>query len=97
NWQAYSGESTMSYFTQMAGLAYHNFTSAADGNDGSLRNHAVARFPRGEIVKRNLRAALKRCIQIHHYQRSHEAPRRNLPGGPSPGNKRSGSDDAGSG
>src|SRR5262249_42632213 len=31
NWQAYSGESTMSYFTQMAGLAYHNFASAATG------------------------------------------------------------------
>jgi K+-transporting ATPase ATPase A chain len=31
NWQAYSGESTMSYFTQMAGLAYHNFMSAAAG------------------------------------------------------------------
>lgn len=31
NWQAYSGESTMSYFTQMAGLAYHNFMSAAVG------------------------------------------------------------------
>jgi K+-transporting ATPase ATPase A chain len=31
NWQAYSGESTMSYFTQMAGLAYHNFVSAAVG------------------------------------------------------------------
>ncbi len=31
NWQAYSGESTMSYFTQMVGLAYHNFTSAAVG------------------------------------------------------------------
>jgi K+-transporting ATPase ATPase A chain len=31
NWQAYSGESTMSYFTQMAGLAYHNFLSAATG------------------------------------------------------------------
>jgi len=31
NWQAYSGESTMSYFTQMAGLAYHNFLSAAVG------------------------------------------------------------------
>jgi K+-transporting ATPase ATPase A chain len=31
NWQAYSGESTMSYFTQMAGLAVHNFTSAAVG------------------------------------------------------------------
>ena len=31
NWQAYSGEVTMSYWTQMAGLAYHNFTSAAVG------------------------------------------------------------------
>jgi K+-transporting ATPase ATPase A chain len=31
NWQNYSGESAMSYFTQMAGLAYHNFTSAAVG------------------------------------------------------------------
>ncbi len=31
NWQAYSGESTMSYLTQMAGLAYHNFVSAAVG------------------------------------------------------------------
>src|SRR5215471_7890342 len=31
NWQGYSGESTMSYLTQMAGLAWHNFTSAAVG------------------------------------------------------------------
>jgi K+-transporting ATPase ATPase A chain len=31
NWQAYSGETTMTYFTQMAGLAYHNFASAATG------------------------------------------------------------------
>src|SRR5438034_677200 len=31
NWHAYSGESTMSYLTQMAGLAYHNFASAAVG------------------------------------------------------------------
>jgi K+-transporting ATPase ATPase A chain len=31
NWQAYGGETTMSYFTQMAGLAYHNFVSAAAG------------------------------------------------------------------
>jgi K+-transporting ATPase ATPase A chain len=31
NWQNYSGESTMSYFTQMAGLAFHNFASAATG------------------------------------------------------------------
>ena len=31
NWQNYSGESAMSYLTQMAGLAYHNFASAAVG------------------------------------------------------------------
>ncbi len=31
NWQAYGGESAMSYFTQMAGLAFHNFVSAAAG------------------------------------------------------------------
>ncbi|MGC1340751.1 MAG: potassium-transporting ATPase subunit KdpA [Candidatus Binataceae bacterium] len=31
NWQAYGGESTMSYLTQMGGLAFHNFVSAAAG------------------------------------------------------------------
>ena len=31
NWQAYTPETTMSYLTQMAGLAYHNFISAAVG------------------------------------------------------------------
>src|SRR6202521_4395858 len=31
NWQNYPGEATMSYLTQMAGLAYHNFASAAGG------------------------------------------------------------------
>jgi len=31
NWQSYSGESTMSYLTQMAGLAVQNFLSAATG------------------------------------------------------------------
>jgi potassium-transporting ATPase potassium-binding subunit len=31
NWQFYSGENTMSYPVQMAGLAYHNFVSAAVG------------------------------------------------------------------
>jgi K+-transporting ATPase ATPase A chain len=31
NWQSYVPETTMSYFTQMAGLAYHNFISAAVG------------------------------------------------------------------
>jgi potassium-transporting ATPase potassium-binding subunit len=40
NWQSYSGESTMSYLTQMAGLAWHNFISAAVGIGIAL---AVAR------------------------------------------------------
>jgi K+-transporting ATPase ATPase A chain len=31
NWQSYGGESTMSYFSQMAGLTFHNFISAAAG------------------------------------------------------------------
>jgi potassium-transporting ATPase potassium-binding subunit len=31
NWQGYSGEATMSYLTQMAGLAVQNFLSAASG------------------------------------------------------------------
>ncbi len=31
NWQFYSGEQVMSYLTQMAGLAFHNFVSAAAG------------------------------------------------------------------
>jgi K+-transporting ATPase ATPase A chain len=31
NWQAYAGESTMSHLTQMVGLTFHNFVSAAVG------------------------------------------------------------------
>jgi K+-transporting ATPase ATPase A chain len=31
NWQSYSGESMMSYFSQMNQLAFHNFVSAATG------------------------------------------------------------------
>ncbi len=31
NWQAYPGESTASYFSQMVGLTFHNFVSAATG------------------------------------------------------------------
>ncbi len=46
NWQSYSGESTMSYFSQMTQLAFHNFMSAAVGV-----SVAVA-FARG-IVRRS--------------------------------------------
>ncbi|GLI36216.1 potassium-transporting ATPase subunit KdpA [Desulforhabdus amnigena] len=31
NWQNYGGESTLSYFSQMVGLVFHNFVSAAAG------------------------------------------------------------------
>src|SRR5271157_4184227 len=31
NWQNYGGESTLSYFSQMVGLTFHNFVSAAAG------------------------------------------------------------------
>ena len=31
NWQSYGGETTMSHFSQMAGLTVHNFVSAATG------------------------------------------------------------------
>ena len=31
NWQSYGGESTASYLSQMVGLTFHNFTSAAVG------------------------------------------------------------------
>ena len=31
NWQSYGGESTLSYFSQMVGLTFHNFISAAVG------------------------------------------------------------------
>jgi K+-transporting ATPase ATPase A chain len=31
NWQSYSGETTMSYFSQMVGLTFHNFVSASTG------------------------------------------------------------------
>jgi len=40
NWQAYSGESTLSYFSQMIGLTFQNFVSAATGIAAFL---AVAR------------------------------------------------------
>ena len=31
NWQSYGGEATLSYFSQMVGLTFHNFVSAATG------------------------------------------------------------------
>src|SRR5262249_56490072 len=36
NWQSYVPESTMSYFTQMAGLRFHNYVSDATANATSM-------------------------------------------------------------
>ena len=49
NWQAYSGETTMSYLTQMAGLAWHNFTSAAAGIAVAMAlARGITRSPEGK-------------------------------------------------
>ncbi|MEK6795983.1 MAG: potassium-transporting ATPase subunit KdpA [Spirochaetota bacterium] len=48
NWQAYGGETTMSYLTQMAGLTVHNFLSAATGIAALLA--AVRGFTRKSAV-----------------------------------------------
>ncbi len=40
NWQAYSGESGVSYLTQMVGLAWQNFVSAGVGHRGGRRVRA---------------------------------------------------------
>ena len=39
DWQAYGGESTMSYFTQMAGITVQNFLSAAAGMGRGIAPH----------------------------------------------------------
>jgi K+-transporting ATPase ATPase A chain len=61
NWQAYSGETTMSYLTQMAGLAYHNFISAAMGIALAIALiRGIARRERDTIG--NFWVDLTRCI-----------------------------------
>ena len=45
NWQYYGGEYTMSYLTQMAGLAVQNFVSAGGRDGGARRRRARDRAP----------------------------------------------------
>ena len=56
NWQSYSGESTMGYLVQMAGLAVQNFVSAAVGiavaDRPDPRLHAVAHRPTRQLLGR---------------------------------------------
>lgn len=70
NWQAYTPESTMSYFTQMAGLATHNFWSAAVGMALAIALiRGIARKESGvlgnfwvDLTRATLRVLLPLCI-----------------------------------
>src|SRR5262249_4658650 len=66
NWQSYVPEVTMSYLTQMAGLAYHNFISAAVGIALALAFiRGIARRERdtlGNLLGDMTRAALWVCL-----------------------------------
>ncbi len=65
NWQSYSGESTMSYLSQMAGLAWHNFTSGAAGISVALvvaRGFTRRRGPTGGKQIGNFWVDLNRSI-----------------------------------
>jgi K+-transporting ATPase ATPase A chain len=50
NWQSYSGETMMSYFSQMTQLTFHNFTSAAAGMATAVAlARGIARRSAGKI------------------------------------------------
>ena len=55
NWQYYAGETTMSYLTQMAGLAVQNFVSAGVGHRGARRLRPRPRLPLGQGARQLLR------------------------------------------
>lgn len=61
NWQAYAGESTLSYFSQMVALTWHNFLSAAAGMGVAL---ALARGITRREAKTlgNFWADMTRCL-----------------------------------
>lgn len=76
DWQAYAGESTLSYFSQMVGLAWHNFTSAAVGIGvalamarGFTRHHGPESSPTignfwVDLVRAILYVLLPLCIVV---------------------------------
>ena len=63
NWQAYSGETTLSYLTQMMGLTWHNFTSAAAGLGVALAlARGLTRKPRAQPTLGNFWVDVTRAI-----------------------------------
>ena len=72
NWQSYAGESTMSYFSQMTQLTFHNFASAAVGMGVAVAlARGIARRSAGSIgnfwvdlVRGTLYLFLPFCIPV---------------------------------
>ncbi|MBI4962220.1 MAG: potassium-transporting ATPase subunit KdpA [Desulfomonile tiedjei] len=70
NWQAYGGESTLSYFSQMVGLTFHNFVSAAAGIAvAAALVRGIARHSAGtignfwvDLIRMNLYLLLPLCL-----------------------------------
>ena len=62
NWQFYGGETTLSYFSQMAGLAVQNFVSAAVGHGRARRGHPRLREPRRRRSSGNFWQDLTRTL-----------------------------------
>ncbi len=70
NWQSYGGESTVSYFSQMVGLVFHNFMSAAIGIAiAAVVVRGIARDKAGtvgnfwaDLVRVNLYLLLPMCL-----------------------------------
>jgi len=69
NWQAYSGESTMSYLTQMAGLAWHNFMYRhRHSTRVSTRHHLSLTGRRGEDAGQFLgRSRARHGVRVDSY------------------------------
>ncbi len=71
NWQSYGGETTMSYFSQMTQLAFHNFVSAAVGHRGGggarARHRAQVGRPARQLLGRpRARHALRAAPALAH-------------------------------
>jgi len=81
NWQAYSGESTMSYLTQMLGLTVQNFLSAAMGIAVAIaflraftKTNTSSPQPSGEGKARRLRPPSFPCLVSHQRSSLHSRP-----------------------
>ena len=82
NWQFYGGETTLSFFSQMAGLAVQNFVSAAVGIvvaialiRGIAARRARRRGPRQLLAGRHTRAAVRAAADLDRRRAACSPPR----------------------